>query len=128
MSIYQGTISSFPELKERYKYFSQDPIVNGGYNDTTPFLAKRAIFRTRGKRVQDNNQNWVTVNNLTLWSQEVLNDGKFILYKDVIYRIMQSADWVKQGGFFVYELEERIGANTLKQFAPVAETGANQFI
>ena len=131
-AIYQGTLSVFPEVKRPYKYFDQDPIVNGGYEAPTEFLTKRGIFKTEGKRVQTNNGNWVTSSSWKLWSTEVLLPGKFILLDSgngapVVYRIMQDADWHRQGGFYVYNLEERIGNSTLKQFRPIAESGANEF-
>lgn len=125
-SAYPGMLASFPELKRPYKYFDEAPIVNGGYDERTPFITKTGIFRTRGKRVKISNENWVTVNTYSLWSIEELLDGKFILLDGVVFRIMQNADWKKQAGFFVYELEERIGNSTLQQFAPVANLGSDQ--
>ncbi len=126
-SIYQGTINSFPELKVRFKYFNESPIVNGGYKDATPFADKWGIFYSRGKKVQDSNGSWVTSTSQTLWSLDELLQGAFVEFEGVVYRLMNDSDRARQGGFFIYDLDERIGNSTLKQFAPVAETGANEF-
>jgi hypothetical protein len=125
--IYQGTLHSFPELKRPYKYFSENPIVNGGYKDTTPSIPKLGIFYSKGKRVQDNHGNWVTSTSQTLWSTEPLLQGYFVEFEGVVYRLMNDSDRARQGGFFIYDLTERIGNSTRQQFAPVAETGANEF-
>lgn len=125
--IYQGTIAAFPELKVPFKYFNENPIVNGGYSDTTPFVTKTGIFYSRGKQVQDNNGNWVTANSQTIWSTDELLQGYFVEFEGVVYRLMNSQTRTRQGGFFVYELDERIGNSTRTQFAPIAELGSNKF-
>ncbi len=126
-SIYQGTINAFSELKRPFRYFNENPIVNGGYKDMTPFTTLYGIPYSKGKRVQDNNGNWVTSTSQTLWVTEALIQGAFIEFEGVVYRLMNDADRGRQGGFYIYDLTERIGNSTLKQFAPVAETGANEF-
>lgn len=126
-TIYQGTLLSFPELMKSFKYFDESPMVNGGYDERTPFISKRGRFKPEGKRVKDNGGNFVTSSGWTLWSTTPLLPGKFILFRDVVYRIMNDTDWAYQGGFYVYSLEERIGNSTLKQFRPVAELGGNEF-
>lgn len=126
-SIYQGSVAVMAELKVSFKYFNESPIVNGGYRDSTPSVSKWGIFYSQGKRVKDNQGNWVTSNSQTLWMTEELLQGYFVEFEGVVYRLMQNKDRGRQGGFFIYDLDERIGNSTKTQFAPVIETGANEF-
>lgn len=126
-SIYQGSLLSFGELKRTYSYFNANPLVNGGYEKPTEPLKKSGIFYARGKKVQDSNSNWVTSSSQTLWSTEELLQGYFIEFEGVVYRLMNDKTRVRQGGFYVYDLEERIGNSTFNQYRPVAETGSNEF-
>lgn len=125
--IYGGAISVFPELKRQFKYFNATPLVNGGYEKPTVPMNKWGVFYSRGKKVQDNNGNWVTANSQTLWSSEELLQGYFVEFQGVVYRLMQNQDRDRQGGYFIYDLEERIGNSTMTQFAPIAELGGNKF-
>jgi len=126
-AIYGGSIAVFPELKKRFKYFNATPLINGGYEKPTTPMNKWGIFYSQGKRVQDNQGNWVTSNSQELWSTEELLQGYFVEFEGVVHRLMQNKDRARQGGFFIYDLDERIGNSTMTQFAPVAELGGNKF-
>lgn len=125
--IYAGSVSVFPELKKRFAYFNATPDQNGGYSNPTQPINLWGIFYSKGNRVQDNQGNWVTSNSQTLWSIQELLQGYFVEFEGVVYRLMQNRDRSRQGGFYIYDLEERIGNSSTIQWAPAIQTGSQEF-
>lgn len=125
--IYAGSVSVFPELKKRFSYFNATPLQNGGYSNPTQPVTIWGIFYSKGSKVQDNQGNWVAANSQALWSIQELLQGYFVEFEGVVYRLMQNRDRSRQGGFYIYDLEERIGNSSTVQWAPVIQTGAQEF-
>jgi len=126
-AVYGDPLLSSPELFQKAKLFNQKPLINGGYDERTPFVTIRGIFQDENSGVKDNHGNWVKTRNKTVWSRTKLPAGAFILFEGVVSRIMTDQDWPRQGGFYVYGLEKVIGDSGQPMVAPPAQLGGADF-
>lgn len=126
-AVYGQSLLSFPELFRKFKYFNQSPLNNGGYDDKTPYIEKRAVFRDDGSKAKDPNGNWVRTSRKTIWSQERLMPGAFVLFNGLVYRIVSDQAWPRQGGFYVFELEKLVGNAGVNEVKPAANLGQGSF-
>lgn len=126
-NIYGDGLLSSPELFQKAIMFNQSPVVNGGYIDQTTGIPVRLIFKDEGSSVKTSGGSVVVTKNKTGWSRKALPPNVFLLFKSVVYRLMNDQDWAFQGGFYVYGLEKVMGDNGQTSYQPVADSGSRDF-
>ncbi len=126
-SIYGDTLLSSPEAFQSAVMFSQNPVVNGGYVDQTQGVPVRLIFKDETSGVKDANGVWVRTVKKTVWSRKALVVGTFLLFEDIVSRIMTDSGWKRQAGFFIYGLDKVVGDNGSPSYDPKANNGGRDF-
>ena len=82
---------------------------------------KKGELREEGDTLAD-------VNIPTLWTKSKLKLGDYFISKgEEIYRITNSADWLFEGGFSCYVLEEVIGNTDTQVQHEYVELGQNNY-
>ena len=117
MAIYGDQLAFFSEQFRTYEYFEMRPLPVASYDTRKPLGNVKGVFQymKRGELLRENDTLEDT-NVPTLWTRQKLAVGNtFIKKGDEIYRIVNPADWLFEGGFCVYVLETFVGNMEGKQ-------------
>jgi hypothetical protein len=117
MAIYGDQLAFFAEQFRTFEYFEMQPQTVSSYDKRTPLGDVKGVFQymKRGELLRENDTLEDT-NVPTLWTRQKLAVGNtFIKKDDEIYRIVNPADWLFEGGFCVYVLETFVGNMEGKQ-------------
>ena len=125
--VYGSSIIAFPEQFVDVTYFDMAPEQGSGYGPRTGVQTIRAVVQcTVGRRVLDINGNLVTTRKMELWTDQLLQSGKFVEFTEdaipVVYRLVGDNEWRREDGFAVYSLERVVGANGTEDKEPVSTT------
>ena len=118
MAIYGNQLAFFQELFRTFDYFHMTPNVGASYSRKGEVEKVRGVFQymKRGELKRENDT-LADVNVPTFWTKRKLSVGDYFIQKeDELYRIVNPADWLFEGGFNCYVLETVVG-NTDKQEA-----------
>lgn len=129
MSIYGDMLGFFPEQFRQFDYFLMQPNVVSSYTKRENVKKITGIFQymKRGElRREEDTQ--ADVNIPTLWTREKLVVGNgFIQKEDELYRIVNPADWLFEGGFNVYVLETFVGNSDEQESFDYVDIGQNSY-
>jgi hypothetical protein len=117
MAIYGDQLAFFSEQFRKFEYFEMQPQLVSSYDNRTPLGDVKGVFQymKRGELLRENDTLEDT-NVPTLWTRQKLKVGNTFIKKDEeIYRIVNPADWLFEGGFCVYVLETFVGNMEGKQ-------------
>ena len=115
--IYGDQLVFFSEQFRTFEYFEMQPQPVASYEHRTPLGNVKGVFQfaKRGE-LRRENDTLEDTNVPTLWTKQELKVGNtFIKKGDEIFRIVNPADWLFEGGFCVYILETFIGNAEGKQ-------------
>lgn len=117
MAVYGSMLNFFKEQFRQFDYFYMKPQVSASYATRENLGKVRGIlqFMKRGElsRLEDTLSD---VSVPTFWTKTKLKVGDyFIGIGEDIYRIKNSADWLFEGGFCCYVLEEVTGNTDIQQ-------------
>ena len=109
--IYGDMLSFFPEQFRKFKYFLMRPNVVASYTNREEEKTITGVFQYMKKgELKREEDTLADVNIPTLWTREKLDVMYgFIQKDDELYRIVNPADWLFEGGFNVYILETFVG-------------------
>lgn len=124
--IYAGAILTAPQLWKNAKVYAMAPEINGGYRQTTPYRDLRIIPKDNVSRVKSQGGVYVREKKKTIWVSTQLETGLFLLFQNVVYRILTDTEWTNQAGFIVYDIEKVIGDNGMPTYQPAANLGARE--
>ena len=129
MAIYGSMQSFFNELFSQFEYFYMKPQVNASYSTRESLGKVRGIFQYMKKgELQREEDTLADVNVPTFWTKTKLKLGDYFIKKDDdIYRIKNSADWLFEGGFCCYVLEEVIGNTDVQKPHEYVDIGQNSY-
>lgn len=129
MAIYGDMLSYFPEQFRMFDYFTMKPNVVSSYTKRENIKKVRGIFQYMKKgelRREEDTLN--DINIPTFWTREKLKVGEgFIQKDDELYRIVNPADWLFEGGFNCYVLESFIGNSDVQEPFEDVNIGQNSY-
>ena len=111
MAVYGDQLAFFQEQFRQFEYFHMTPNVSASYTKRDSVVRVKGIFQymKRGE-LRRENETLDDVNLPTFWTREKLKVGDWFIQKDdELYRIVNPADWLFEGGFNCYILESVIG-------------------
>jgi hypothetical protein len=111
MSVYGEMLLSFPEQFINVPYFDMQPLINDSYGQRENQVSINCIIQNKTSGVKDSNGNLVRNSSYYLWATRKLIAGKFIEWQGHIYRLIVDNDWLREGGFWSYEIEKLVGSN-----------------
>ncbi len=110
-AIYGGMLLHFPELMRPLAYFTQDPLLNSGYENRGTELTTVAVDQSDFSETKDSNGNLVNIDHRRVWIKADIPNGYFARFLGTVYRVVRDAAWPYEGGFFYHELERVVGDN-----------------
>lgn len=116
MPVYGDQLAFFTDQFRSYEYFHMKPHTTASYSTRESLGKVRGVFQymKRGE-LRREEDTLADVNVPTLWTRTKLKVGDYFIQKDdELYRIVNPADWLFEGGFCCYVLESVVG-NTDKQ-------------
>ena len=99
-----------------FNYFHMSPKVGASYSQRDEVTKVKGVFQymKRGE-LRREEDTLADVNVPTFWTRQKLKVGDYFIQKDdELYRIVNPADWLFEGGFNCYVLETVVG-NTGEQ-------------
>lgn len=129
MAIYGDMLCFFPEQFRQFDYFLMKPNVVASYTKREDVRKVTGVFQymKKGelKREEDTQSD---VNIPTFWTREKLKVGEgFIQKDDELYRIVNPADWLFEGGFNCYVLESFVGNSDVQEPFEDVNIGQNSY-
>ena len=116
MAIYGNQLLFFSEQFRMFNYFHMSPKVGASYSQRDEVTKVKGVFQymKRGE-LRREEDTLADVNVPTFWTRQKLKVGDYFIQKDdELYRIVNPADWLFEGGFNCYVLETVVG-NTGEQ-------------
>ena len=115
--VYGDMLCFFPEQFRQFDYFLMKPNVVASYTNREDVRKVTGVFQymKKGelKREEDTQSD---INIPTFWTREKLKVGEgFIQKDDELYRIVNPADWLFEGGFNCYMLESFVGNSDVQE-------------
>lgn len=130
MAVYGNMLNFFNELFRSFDYFTMKPQVNASYSKRESLGKVRGVFQYMKKgELQREEETLADVNIPTLWTKQKLSMGDYFIEKDGdVYRIKNSADWLFEGGFICYVLEEVVGNTDSQTPHEYVDLGQNSYV
>lgn len=115
-AVYGDMLSFFPELFRMFDYFKMTPSPVASYTSREDLGKVRGVFQYMKKgELHREEESLSDVSVPTIWTRKKLSVGDyFISFDDETFRIINSASWLFEGGFYCYVLETVVG-NTDEQ-------------
>ena len=129
MGIYGDSLAFFSEQFRYFDYFTMKPNTVASYSTREPLGKVRGVFQymKRGE-LRREESTLADVNVPTFWTRQKLKVGDYFIQKeDEIYRIVNPADWLFEGGFCCYVLESVIGNTDEQQPFEYVDLGQNSY-
>ena len=119
----------FQEQFRQFDYFRMRPNTVASYSKREDERKVTGVFQYAKKgELKRENDTESDVNIPTFWTREKLNVGEgFIQKEDELYRIVNPADWLFEGGFNVYILESFVGNSDVQEPFEEVDIGQNSY-
>ena len=129
MAIYGDLLSFFPEQFRMVSYFYMKPLSVASYTEREDLGKVRGIFQYMKKgELKRENDTLEDTNIPTFWTRQKLKIGNYFLQKDnELYRIVNSDDWLFEGGFHCYVLETFVGNSDVQVNFEDVDLGQNSY-
>ena len=129
MAIYGDLLSFFPEQFRMVSYFCMKPLNVASYTEREDLGKVRGVFQYMKKgELKRENDTLEDTNIPTFWTRQKLKVGNYFLQKDdELYRIVNSADWLFEGGFHCYVLETFVGNSDVQVNFEDVDLGQNSY-
>ena len=129
MAIYGDLLSFFPEQFRMVSYFCMKPLNVASYTEREDLGKVRGVFQYMKKgELKRENDTLEDTNIPTFWTRQKLKVGNYFLQKDdELYRIVNSADWLFEGGFHCYVLETFVGNSDVQVNFEEVDLGQNSY-
>ena len=129
MAIYGDLLSFFPEQFRMVSYFCMKPLNVASYTEREDLGKVRGVFQYMKKgELKRENDTLEDTNIPTFWTRQKLKIGNYFLQKDdELYRIVNSADWLFEGGFYCYVLETFVGNSDVQVNFEDVDLGQNSY-
>ena len=129
MAIYGDLLSFFPEQFRMVSYFCMKPLNVASYTEREYLGKVRGVFQYMKKgELKRENDTLEDTNVPTFWTRQKLKVGNYFLQKDdELYRIVNLADWLFEGGFHCYVLETFVGNSDVQVNFEDVDLGQNSY-
>lgn len=127
--IYGDMLCFFQEQFRQFDYFRMRPNTVASYSKREDERKVTGVFQYAKKgELKRENDTESDVNIPTFWTREKLDVGEgFIQKEDELYRIINPADWLFEGGFNVYVLESFVGNSDVQEPFEDVDIGQNSY-
>lgn len=112
-----------------FDYFHMSPKVGASYSQRDEVTKVKGVFQymKRGE-LRREEDTLADVNVPTFWTRQKLKVGDYFIQKeDELYRIVNPADWLFEGGFNCYVLETVVGNTGEQEPFEYVDLGQNSY-
>ena len=129
MAVYGSMLNFFTEQLRIFDYFCMKPRVNASYSPRVSLGKVKGILQYMKKgELREEGDTLADVNIPVLWTKSKLKLGDYFISKgEETYRITNSADWLFEGDFNCYVLEEVVGNTDTQVQHEYVELGQNNY-
>ena len=130
MAIYGDMLSFFPEQFRAFEYVQMTPQAVASYSKRVSLGKVRGVFQYMKKgELRREEETLNDVNVPTLWTRQKLKSGYYFIEKeeDELYRIVNPADWLFEGGFYCYILETFVGVSDVQKIDTEVDIGQGSY-
>lgn len=129
MAVYGSMLNFFTEHFRVFDYFCMKPRVNASYSPRVSLGKVKGILQYMKKgELREEGDTLADVNIPVLWTKSKLKLGDYFISKgEEIYRITNNADWLFEGNFNCYVLEEVVGNTDTQVQHEYVELGQNNY-
>jgi len=124
--IYGSELPSFPEQHQEFKWWKASAQFNDGWTLTTNPVLLYGIFHNYKSGIANSNNMTISYSHYFLWCSEEMDDGDFIQWQGVTYRILHDNNWTTQNGYTQYLINKVVGSNGTNQVDPVFSSGGSK--
>lgn len=112
MGIYGDMLLVFPEQFRTFTAYEMNALINGGFEkvEGSEKDVLGILQNTKGNAIAEQGGNLVNKSVFELWTSSTNLDGLFIDIDGKPFRLIDSNNWVLEGGFKRYTLE-MVGGN-----------------
>lgn len=112
MGIYGDMLLVFPEQFRTFTAYEMNALINGGFEkvEGSEKDVLGIVQNTKGNAIAEQGGNLVNKSVFELWTSSTNLDGLFIDIDGKPFRLIDSNNWVLEGGFKRYTLE-MVGGN-----------------
>jgi hypothetical protein len=112
MGIYGDMLLVFPEQFRTFTAYEMNALINGGFEkvEGSEKDIQGILQNTKGNAIAEQGGNLVNKSVFELWTSSTNLDGLFIDIDGKPFRLIDSNNWVLEGGFKRYTLE-MVGGN-----------------
>lgn len=112
MGIYGDMLLVFPEQFRTFTAYEMNALINGGFEkvEGSEKDVLGIVQNTKGNAIAEQGGNLVNKSVFELWTSSANLDGLFIDIDGKPFRLIDSNNWVLEGGFKRYTLE-MVGGN-----------------
>lgn len=112
MGIYGDMLLVFPEQFRTFTAYEMNALINGGFDrvEGSEKDIQGILQNTKGNAIAEQGGNLVNKSVFELWTSSTNLDGLFIDVDGKPFRLIDSNNWVLEGGFKRYTLE-MVGGN-----------------
>lgn len=129
MPVYGDQLAFFSEQFRNFDYFTMKPHTTASYSTRESLGKVRGVFQYMKKgELRREEDTLADVNVPTLWTRAKLKVGNYFIQKeDEVYRIVNPADWLFEGGFCCYVLESVVGNTDTQEAFEDVDIGQNSY-
>ena len=124
--IYGSALLDFPERFLPFSWWKATANFNDGWTPVGQPVFLRGIFNNDLSGIKNSNGNTASYSHYFLWCQEDLDDGDFITWNGVNYRILHDNDWTSQNGFTQYIINKVVGSDGPTNLDPGFSNGGGK--
>lgn len=132
--VYGDMLLYFREQFREFSLYQMNPLINGGWevvkdeSGNVIYTQVSGILQdTRGDAIKESNGNLVETDGRELWTKVKGLAGFFLDFDGSTYRLIDSAKWEFEGGFYRYGLQKVVGNNATESDESSWNLGGNSF-
>lgn len=127
--IYGDMILAFPEQMRTFTAYQMNPLVNGGWEriEGGEIEILGILQNTKGNAIAEQGGNLVLKSSFELWTSSAGLDGYFVDVLGKPFRMIDSNQWIFEGGFYRYTLEKVGGNNATESDDTAWNIGGDSF-
>lgn len=129
MGIYGDMLLVFPEQFRTFTAYEMNALINGGFEkvEGSEKDVLGILQNTKGNAIAEQGGNLVNKSGFELWTSSTNLDGLFIDVDGKPFRLIDSNNWVLEGGFKRYTLEMVGGNNATESDDTAWNLGSDSF-
>lgn len=129
MAVYGNMLCAFPELFKQFDYFQMKPQVKSSYSKRYNLVKIRGILQyLKQSELKVENDTFADINVPTLWTKQKLNVGNYFIQQgEEVFRIVNHATWLYEGGFNCYVLATVVGNTDSQEPFEYVDLGQNSY-